>query len=105
MDQLHTANKVCGGCCAISLNTVDTESSVSPKRMWFPNRFNTNRVVQAQKKCRILKFLVHVYVKEKLHIHVVKTKALTSFAITAKLIFAFVFTNAKCWFCHDMAKV
>ena len=28
MDQLHTANKVCGGCCAISLNTVDTESSV-----------------------------------------------------------------------------
>ena len=31
MDQFHTANKVCGGCCAISLNTVDTESSVSPK--------------------------------------------------------------------------
>ena len=30
MDHLHTANKVCGGCCAISLNTVDTESSVSP---------------------------------------------------------------------------
>ena len=30
MDQLHTSNKVCGGCCAISLNTVDTESSVSP---------------------------------------------------------------------------
>ena len=30
MNQLHTANKVCGGCCAISLNTVDTESSVSP---------------------------------------------------------------------------
>ena len=30
MDQLHTANKVCGGCSAISLNTVDTESSVSP---------------------------------------------------------------------------
>ena len=30
MDQLHTANKVCGGCCAIALNTVDTESSVSP---------------------------------------------------------------------------
>ena len=29
MDQLHTANKVCGWCCAISLNTVDTESSVS----------------------------------------------------------------------------
>ena len=33
MDQLHTAYKVCGGCCAISLNTVDTESSVSPMYM------------------------------------------------------------------------
>ena len=27
VDQLHIANKVCGG-CLISLNTVDTESSV-----------------------------------------------------------------------------
>ena len=33
MDKLHTANKVCGGCCAISLNTVDTESSISPN--WY----------------------------------------------------------------------
>ena len=33
MDQLHIANKVCGGCCAISLITVDTESSVSPIRI------------------------------------------------------------------------
>ena len=38
MDQLHTANKVCGGCCAISLNTVDTESSVSP----ITSAFNIN---------------------------------------------------------------
>ena len=30
MDELPTANKVCGGCCAVSLNTVDTKSSVSP---------------------------------------------------------------------------
>ena len=37
MDQLHTANKVCGGCCAISLNTVDTESSVSPKTVKWMN--------------------------------------------------------------------
>ena len=40
MDQLHTANKVCGGCCAISLNTVDTESSVSPIRVL--NTLNTS---------------------------------------------------------------
>ena len=36
-------------------------------------------------------------------IHVAKTKALISFAVTAKLICAFVFAYAKCWFSHDMA--
>ena len=30
-----------------------------------------------------------------------KTKALISFAVTAKLICAFVFAYAKCWFSHD----
>ena len=29
-----------------------------------------------------------------------KTKALISFAVTAKLICAFVFANADCWFSH-----
>ena len=42
MDQLHTANKVCGGCCAISLNTVDTESSVSPIIRMSDERLPTN---------------------------------------------------------------
>ena len=37
MDKLHTANKVYEGCCAISLNTVDTESSVSPNLSNFVN--------------------------------------------------------------------
>ena len=32
-----------------------------------------------------------------------KTKALISFAVTAKLICVFVFANAKCWFSHDAA--
>ena len=32
-----------------------------------------------------------------------KTKALISFAVTAKLICVFVFVNAKCWFSHDAA--
>ena len=40
MDRLHTANKVCGGCCAISLNTVDTESSVSPMSILFQLKIN-----------------------------------------------------------------
>ena len=33
-----------------------------------------------------------------------KTKALISFTVTAKLICAFVFVYAKCWFCHNAAQ-
>ena len=35
--------------------------------------------------------------------YVAKTKALISFAVTAKLICAFVFAYAKCLFSHDTA--
>ena len=38
-----------------------------------------------------------------LSIHVAKTKALISFAVTAKLICAFVFAYAKRRFSHDEA--
>ena len=36
-------------------------------------------------------------------IRVAKTKALISFAVTAKLICAFVFAYADCWFSHGAA--
>ena len=36
-------------------------------------------------------------------IRVAKTKALISFAVTAKLICAFVFAYADCWFSHGVA--
>ena len=36
-------------------------------------------------------------------IHVAKTKALISFAVTAKLICVFVFAYAKSWFSHEGA--
>ena len=36
---------------------------------------------------------------------VAKTKALISFAVTAKLICVFVFAYAKCWFSHDAAQM
>ena len=36
-------------------------------------------------------------------IHVAKTKALISFAVTAKLICVFVLAYADCWFSHDPA--
>ena len=38
-------------------------------------------------------------------ISVAKTKALMSFAVTAKLICFFVFANAKRWFSYDVAHV
>ena len=38
-------------------------------------------------------------------ISVAKTKAQISFAVTAKLICAFVFALAKIWFCHDAAQI
>ena len=36
---------------------------------------------------------------------VVKTKALISFAVTAKLICVFVFAYADCWFSHEAAHI
>ena len=38
-------------------------------------------------------------------IRVAKTKALISFAVTAKLICAFVFAYADCWFSHEAAQL
>ena len=38
-------------------------------------------------------------------VYVVKTKALISFVVTAKLICVFVFTYAKCWFSHEAAHI
>ena len=35
--------------------------------------------------------------------YVAKTKALISFAVTAKLICVFVLAYVKCWFSHDVA--
>ena len=34
-----------------------------------------------------------------------KTKALISFAVSAKLICVFVFANADCWFSHGAAQI
>ena len=38
-------------------------------------------------------------------IRVAKTEALISFAVTVKLICAFVFAYAKCWFSHHLAHI
>ena len=62
----------------------------------FSNRYDTNRDVQALKMTRGLKF--RIWEEEELYyIYVAKAKALISCAITAQLIFAFVFAYAS----HD----
>ena len=38
-------------------------------------------------------------------IRVANTKALISFAVTAKMICAFVFAYADCWFSHAAAQI
>ena len=67
--------------------------------MWFPNWFDTNQAVQAQKMARDCTFWMICT------INVAKTKAPISFAVTAKLICAFVFAYVKCLNSHDAAQI
>ena len=69
---------------------------------WFPTWSDTNRVAQPQKISRDLDFGFGK--KRDCTIRVAKTKALISFADTAKLICIFVFAYAKCWFSHDYSQ-
>ena len=65
--------------------------------MWFPNRFDTNLAVQAQKVARGGNFRF----RKKMNgtIYVAKTKGLISCAVTEQLICTFVFAvYAYCWF-------
>ena len=71
--------------------------------MWFLNRSDTNCAVQPQKTARSLKFGIKELKKRDYTFRVVKTKALISFAVTAKLICVFVFAYADCWFSHGVA--
>ena len=72
--------------------------------MWFPNRSDTNRAVHVQKMARGPR---HFGFKKKRNrtIHLTKTKVLLSFAVIVKLICAFVFAYADCWFSHAVAHI
>ena len=65
--------------------------------MWFSNGSYKNWAVQSQKQARNLKFRIFKSIR------VAKTKALISFAVTAKLICVFVFAYADCWFSPEAA--
>ena len=76
--------------------------------MWFPTRSDTNRSVQSQKRARILKFRIQV--EEELYYRSSENKGADqlrriSFAVTMKLICAFVFAYADCWFSHVVAQI
>ena len=63
--------------------------------IWVRTRSDTNLPVQLQKRARRLKFWIEEE-EEYCTICVAKTKALISFAVTAKLVCAFVFVYANC---------
>ena len=67
--------------------------------IWFPTRSDTNQAVQLE----AINFGFRK--KRNCTIHVAKTKALISFAVTAKLICVLVFAYAKCWFSPDVAHI
>ena len=67
--------------------------------IWVSDQVDTNRPVQSQKQARFLKRRK----KRDCTIHVAKTKALISFAVTAKLICVFVFAYADCWFSYAVS--
>ena len=64
---------------------------------------DTNRAVQSQKMLETGNFGFRKW--RNCTIRVAKTKALISFAVTAKLICAFIFTYADCWFSHAAAQM
>ena len=71
--------------------------------IWVPTRSHTNQPVQSQKMVRGWKFCIQK-VEELYYTHS-EIKALISFTVTAKLICAFVFAYANCWFSHAAADI
>ena len=75
---------------------------VEKPTMWFPNRSDTNRPVQAQKRARSLKFQIQV--EEEGYYPSSENKGVDQLhTVTAKLICVFVFAYADCWFSHEAA--
>ena len=71
--------------------------------MWFTNRSDTNWPVQSQKQARNSKFGIKK--EEELYYPCSESKGVISFAVTAKLVCAFVFAYADCWVSHGAAHI
>ena len=71
--------------------------------IWVPSRSDTNRPVQSQKQVRSLKFCIEL--EEGLYYPCSENKSVIGFAVTAKLICAFVFAQACRWFSQAAAHI
>ena len=77
--------------------------------MWFLTRSDTIRHVQSQKQARSLEF--RTLVEEELYYPSSENKGADQLRgyreaiVTAKLICAFVFAYADCWFSHEAAHI
>ena len=72
--------------------------------IWVPTRSDTKWAVLSQKMVRGWKFWIKK-LEELYYPCSEKTKTLISFAVTAKLICAFIFAYANCWFSHSAAQL
>ena len=81
----------------MDINLLNMSHLVEKPSIWFPNRTDTNRHVQLQ-NLEILEI-----VEEELYYPSSENKGADHFAVTAKLICAFVFAYADCWFSHEAA--
>ena len=71
--------------------------------IWFPNRSDTNRVVQAQKMVRGLKFCIQV--EEELYYPCSKNKGTDQLHGYPEADLAFVFAYADSWFSHEATQI
>ena len=90
-----------------AIKSFETELKYEPRHektnVLVSHTSNTNQALQLHKMARGLKFWIRKY--RNCTIYVAKTKALISFAVTAKLICVFVFAYTKCLFSHDAAHI
>ena len=76
---------------------------VGKPTMWFPNRFNTNRAVQAQKMARSLKFWS--YVEEELYYPSSENKGADQLRDYGEADLRLGFAYADCLFSYEAAQI
>ena len=71
--------------------------------MWFPNRFDTNRAVQAHKMTSDWKFWI--YKVEEIYFPYNESKGAEQLRSDCEADLRLFFANADCWFSHGAAHI